>query len=118
MARVSQSSAGRSSVNIAGPIDVESTGFDTLAPGSPTQIAVGVTSTPLLAANPNRSYAHIFNNSGQPIYIQYAVNAALNQGIKIYPNSLYTLDFNNLWLGSISAISAEPGLLIDILEGE
>lgn len=117
MSRVSQSSAGRSSINVTGPVEVESTGFDTLSGGSPGQITVGITSVTVLAANPNRKYAHISNNSGQTIFIQYAVTASVNQGIKIPNNTLFTLDFNNLWLGSIDAIGVEPGLLIDILEG-
>lgn len=117
MARVSQSSAGRSSVNVSGPVDVESSGFDTLS-SAPTQVTVNLVSVELFAANPNRKYAHISNNSGHTIFIQYAVSAVLNQGIKLAPNTLYTLDFNNLWLGSVNAISDVSGLLIDILEGE
>lgn len=117
MSRVSQSSAGRSSVNIAGPIDVEVVGFDTLT-NPPGQIDVGLTTTILLIANPNRKYAHIVNNSGNPIFIQYDTSAALNQGIKIPPNTLYTIESTNLWLGSVNAIGVAGSQLIDILEGE
>lgn len=96
----------------------QANGFGGLSPGSPGQIPVGTTSVLLLAANPNRKYAHIANNSGQNIYIQYQVGAALNQGIKIPPNGLYTIESSNLWLGIINAIGVASNQLIDILEGE
>lgn len=117
MSRVSQSSAGRSSVNIAGPIDVEIVGFDTLT-APPGRVDVGLTSVLLFAANPDRKYAHIVNNSGQTIYIQYSTSASLGQGIKLPPNTLYTIESNNLWLGQINAIGVSASQLIDILEGE
>lgn len=117
MSRVSQSSAGRSSVNIAGPIDVEIVGFDTLT-NPPGQVTVGLTSITLFTANPNRKYAHIVNNSGLDIYIQFLNNAIFGQGIKLAPNTLYTIESTNLWLGQINAIGVSASQLIDILEGE
>lgn len=101
-------------LNVNAEID---NGFNTLGV-SPTQISVGLTSTQLFAANTNRKYAHVSNNSGQTIYIQYQAAAVLNQGIKIPPNTLFTIESNNLWLGVINAIGMTPGQLIDILEGE
>lgn len=115
MSRVSQSSAGRSQVNIAGTVPVESIGFDV---ANPSQITVGLTSTQLFAPNPNRQYAHISNNSGDTIYIQYTNPAVLNQGIKLPPNTFYTIEFNNLWLGAVNAVGVVSSQLIDILEGE
>lgn len=117
MSRVAQSSAGRSQVTIAGPIDVEQTGFDTLT-NPPGQIAVGLTSTLVLAANPNRKYAHIMNNTGDNIYIQYSIGAVLGQGILVPNRTLYTIETTNLWLGIINAIGVTGSQLIDILEGE
>lgn len=116
MSRV-QSSSSNSKVSVIGPIDVDQIGFDTLT-NPPGQIAVGLTTTVLLIANPNRKYAHIVNNTSDAIYIQYSTNAALNQGIKIPPNTLYTIESNNLWLGSINAVGVSGSQLIDILEGE
>lgn len=92
-------------------------GFSALSPGYPTQVAVGTTSVPLIAANTNRKYLHFFNNSSQPIYIQYQVSAALNQGIRINSGTFFTLDSDNLWLGSINGIGFIAGQLIDVLEG-
>lgn len=117
MSRVSQSSAGRSQVNVSGPVDVEAVGFDTLT-NPPGQISVGLTTTILLVANPDRKYAHISNNSGNPIFIQFNTAAALNQGIKIPAFGLYTIESTNLWLGSINAVGIVASQLIDILEGE
>ncbi len=111
MSRIGTSSSGGAQVT-------ENTGFSSLSAGSPGQVAVGLNSTTLLAANPNRSYAHIYNNSGNPIYIQYSAAAALNQGVKIPPNGFFTIETNNLWLGAINAIGVTNNQLVDILEGE
>ena len=111
-------------VNSAGALEVAGTftsissGFSTITPGYPTQIAVGTTSKQLFAANANRVYAHIFNNSAQMIWIQYEVSAAMNQGVRINPGSFFTLNSDNLWLGIINAIGLVSGQLIDVLEGE
>lgn len=114
MSRVTQSSSGRSSISVTGPVDVDS-GFDT---GTPAQIDVGTTSIELFAANPDRKYAHIMNNSGLPIYVQYASPAAIGQGIIVRNNTLYTIEFNNLWLGSVNAVGVASSQIIDVFQGE
>lgn len=103
-------------VQVTGTLTVVQ-GFSTLSPGYPTQVSVGVTSVLLIAANTARKYFHIFNNSSQPIYIQYQVSAALNQGIRINSGTFFTLDSENLWLGTINGIGFIAGQLIDVLEG-
>lgn len=115
MSRVTQSSSGRSNVSITGPVEVDSSGFDT---GTPAQVTISTNSIELFAANPDRKYAHIMNNSGQTIYIQYASPAAIGQGIIVRSNTLYTIDFNNLWLGSVNAIGVAASQIIDIFQGE
>lgn len=109
-------------VTSSGQIEVTGTltigqGFNALSPGYPTQVAVGISSIQLIASNANRKYFHIFNNSSQPIYIQYQVSAALNQGIRINSGTFFTLDSENLWLGAINGIGFIAGQLIDVLEG-
>lgn len=114
-------SSGNSISSTGGALDVNissDTGFDTLTPGTPTQVSVNTNSTLLFSANPNRKYAHIVNNSPDLIYIQYQVSAALNQGIKISSGGFYTIESNNLWLGIVNAIGVMSNQLIDILEGE
>lgn len=103
--------------NTSGGVTPGSEGFSTITPGFPTQINVGTNSTQLFAANPSRLYGHIFNNSAQPIYIQYQVSAALYQGIKINQGTFFTLELDNLWLGIVNAIGFIPNQLIDVLEG-
>lgn len=92
-------------------------GFDTISPGYPTQVPVGTASVTIIAANPLRKYAHVANNSGEAIFIQFKVSAALNQGVKIGPGGFYTLEEINLWRGDVNAIGLMAGQLIDVLEG-
>lgn len=91
---------------------------DSFSSGSPTQVSVALTTTLLLAANPNRKYAYISNNTGSTIYIQYQASATFGVGIKLPPNTLYTIETNNLWLGSVNAVSNTGSTLIDVFEGE
>lgn len=113
---VNISSVGGNAVTTSLPVSQQ--GFSNLGPGYPTQISVGTTSVQLFPANVIRKYAHIFNNSSQPIFIQYSSVAALNQGIKINSGTFFTLEVDNLWLGVVNAIGLVSGQLIDILEGE
>lgn len=110
------SSGGALDVNVVSNPGTQ--GFSIITPGFPTQVSVGTLSTQLFASNAGRKYAHIFNNSGEQIFIQYSVSAALNQGIRIPAGSLYTLETTNLWLGSVNAIGVISNQLIDVLEGE
>lgn len=107
-------------VNADGELIVASTpnGFSIISPGYPMQVNLGTTSAVLVAANPSRKYAHIFNNSSEAIFIQFQSSAALNQGIKVGPGSFFTLDTINLWLGDVNGIGLMAGQLISVLEGE
>lgn len=111
---VSVTSSG--AVNIVGDLTV-SEGFETISVG-PTQISVGTTSTELLAANPNRLYAHIINNTSNPVYLQYSSAAALNQGMKLSAGGFLFISGGDLYLGIVNAIALMPNQLIDVLEGE
>lgn len=105
-------------IPVTGTFTAAPPSFSTISPGYPAQISVGTTSIQLFAANMNRKYAHIFNNSAEQIFIQYQVSAALNQGVRINPGSFFTLDSDNLWLGIVNAIGLVSSQLIDVLEGE
>lgn len=101
------------------PVSVSSAsaaGFSTPSAGFPKQTVVSTTSITLLSANANRKYAHISNNSGSPIYIQFSATAVVGQGIRINAGALYTLSGYELWLGAITAISSTPNLSIDLME--
>lgn len=91
---------------------------DSFSAGTPGQIDIGITSIQVFAANPNRKYVYISNNTQNTIFIQYSNPAVLNTGIKIPPNTLYTIETNNLWLGIVNAIGNQTSTLIDIFEGE
>lgn len=108
MSRIFSSSKGQ-----APQID----GFSELSPGFPTQISVGNSSTQLLPANEKRRYAHIFNNTQNPIYLQFQETAALNQGIKLTAGGYFVLSGGDLWLGSINAIALISNQFIDVVEG-
>lgn len=93
------------------------TGFGNATAGFPKQVPVGITSVILLPANPNRAYAHIFNNGSQPVYVQYAAPAASSQGIRLNVGSFYTISGAELWLGSVNAVTASGTVNVDVMEG-
>lgn len=67
---------------------------------------VGLVSTLVLAANPNRVDADFVNDDHEtPIYLARGNPAALNEGIKLLPGGSYHIGTNNLFLGEIYAIS-------------
>lgn len=101
-------------INVVGDLTV-SEGFETISVG-PTQISIGTVSTQLLAANANRLYAHIINNTSNEIYIQYSSAAALNQGLKLQAGGTLFVSGGDLWLGAVNAIALMPNQLIDVLE--
>lgn len=106
MARVGASSSSKVSLP----------GFSTLSPGYPTQVNVGTTSVLVLPANSDRRFAHIFNNTQHPVFIQYQSDAALNQGIRLNPGTYFELTGNDLWLGDVNAIALIDNQLLDVLE--
>ena len=96
----------------------ETTGLYT----TPTHTAptIGATSTAALAANANRLYALLVNDSDTPIYIKLGATAVANQGIRLNANGgSYELSEKegNLYTGAINAICASGGKKILVLEG-
>ena len=102
---------------VSGTVTEEQKGFSNVTAGFPTQIAVAASSTILLPANPLRVYAHISNNSGVPVYIQYSANALVGQGIKLNNTSVLFISGSELWLGEINAVSTAGTVNIDVFEG-
>lgn len=93
---------------------LESYGFST---ASNTRPLVTTTSSVVLAANANRKYAILFNNSGTQIFLKLGTTAVNNQGIRLGPNVGYEITRSNLWLGSIEAVVASGSQNLDIFEG-
>jgi hypothetical protein len=81
-------------------------------------IAVGNSSTLLIAANVNRKMAYVSNLSGVAIWIRFGDAAVLNRGIRLLNGSYYQIDSNNFWQGDVYAIKSGGGTLnIDVFEG-
>lgn len=81
------------------------TGKDTASePG--TSVAVGSTSTAVVAANPDRAELTIVNDSADPVYLRLAgTGAALNSGIRLNAGGgSYT---TTAYRGAVSAIQAD-----------
>ncbi len=92
-------------------------GWSSFGQGTPTQILVSTSSTQLLAANVNRIFARISNNSNQTIYIQYGVTAVWQQGLRLSPGASLTISTAELYNGSINAVSQSTTVAIDVIEG-
>jgi hypothetical protein len=91
------------------------TGFSTPANTTP---AITSASSVVLAANLNRKYAYVSNNTGGVVFIKLGAAAALNTGIRIANNGMYEINANNLWTGTINAIKPGAGSVnLDIFEG-
>lgn len=101
------------SLTIDGAVTV-ATGFSS---GSNTLPNATTTSSTVLAANPNRKYAYINNQSGSTIYIKLGAAAVVGQGIKLVNDSKYEITRDNLWLGTVNAITNAGTHALDIFEG-
>ena len=75
-------------------------------------------SSVILAANTNRKYVIISNQSGQNVFLRLGALAIINEGILLAPGFVYEIGFSNLWTGTINAVKAGGGaVLIDVFEG-
>lgn len=82
-------------------------------------VPVSATPTLVLPANPQRKYALLVNQSKADFWIKFDANPAVCDGIFIAKNGFaYEIDNNNLWVGSVYAISdGSPGVnLMSVLE--
>ncbi len=60
-------------------------------------------STLILSANPNRSFAVCTNIGLKTLWLGFGSRASISGGIAITPSSSYTIDQNNLWTGKVYA---------------
>lgn len=85
---------------------------------SNTRPAINNVSAVLLAANTNRKYVMIFNQSGATIFIKMGATAVINEGIRLANNEWYEITADNLWVGTINAIkSGAASVNVDVFEG-
>jgi len=85
-----------------------------------TAVSVGDTSTTILAANANRKYALIVNDSDTNIYLALGAAAAVNSGIRLNANGgAFEINWANLYKGAIYGIHAAAGLtkVVTVIEG-
>jgi len=85
-----------------------------------TQPSIAATTTTVLAANTNRLYALIVNDSVETVYIKLGAAAVLNQGIRL--NALggsYEMSkkFGNLYTGVINGIGTSGAAVLVVTEG-
>ena len=76
--------------------------------------------TQILAANSNRKYAYISNNSGSTVAIQFGNTTGLVStaaGLVIPTGSFYELKGNNLYTGLVYAFTANNGVSLAVTEG-
>lgn len=77
-----------------------------------TEHAVATTTAQSIAANPNRKYLLLVNDSDQIIYLGLSVAAVLNKGIRLNASGgSYEMSFllGNLFTGAVNAIHAGVG---------
>lgn len=106
------------SSDIAIPVDVQYN--STYITPAHTEASVGVTTTAVLAANADRKYALIQNDSDSNIYIMIGASAELNHGILLPPKAGYEMSaaLGNLMLGAINGISTVAARNVLVVEGE
>ena len=97
-------------------------GIDTGAYTTPTHTQPSITAatTEALAANANRLYALLVNDSVETLYIKLGAAAVLNQGIRLNANGgSYEMSkkFGNLYTGAINAIGTSGAAVLDVTEG-
>lgn len=91
----------------------------TFATASNTRVSVDNSSTvQLLAANANRKYAYIMNQTGNAMYLKLGASAVVAQGILLSNGGMYEITGENLWTGTVNAISSSPtASSLDVFEG-
>lgn len=81
-------------------------------------IAITNVSKLVLAANSNRKYAYIYNQTGGVIHIKLGATAVFGEGIRMTNNTMYEINSTNLWVGDIYAIkSGATPQNLDVFEG-
>lgn len=89
---------------------------------TPTHTApsIAAATTEALAANADRLYALLVNDSVETIYIKLGAAAVLNQGIRLNANGgSYEMsrEFGNLYVGAINGIGTSGAAVLLVTEG-
>lgn len=88
-----------------------------VTPTSPRSVAVGVTSTSVLAANPSRKGSEFENTGTTTISLGLGNAAVAGDDIVLAPSGAWNgLISGVLWLGSVNAISSAAGGTLAVVE--
>lgn len=85
-----------------------------------TAPSIGVATTAALAANANRKYALIINDSDTVIYLKIGAAAVLNEGIRLNAQGgsyEMSVGYGNLDTRAINAISSVAAKVLLVTEG-
>lgn len=86
---------------------------------SNTRVSVdNSTTVQLLAAAATRKYAYVANNTLYKMWLKLGASAVASQGIPLDPGGVYEITSDNLWTGTVNAISSSStAASLDIFEG-
>lgn len=104
----------------AGTNSIGTVGINGTATITHTAATIGATTGVALAANANRKYALLINDSDTAIYIKFHAAAVANQGIRINASGgSYEMSAQqgNLDVRAINAISTAAGKVLLVAEG-
>ena len=83
-----------------------------------TRTLVGVASTNVLAANANRIFAELVNDSDNVIYLALGTPAVMNRGIRLNANGgEFEIGLTNLYTGAVTAIAGVAASNLTVSEG-
>jgi len=83
-----------------------------------TKIAVGSSSTTILAANTNRNFAVFVNDSDETLYLELSATAVMNEGIRLNANGgAYEINLENMYTGIVTGICSSGSKNITVTEG-
>jgi len=85
-----------------------------------TAVTIGSSTTAVLAANANRTYVLLVNDSDAVVYVKLGAAAAMNAGVRLNANGgSYEMSYNigNLYTGAINGISAAGSKVLLVTEG-
>lgn len=94
------------------PVEIKVEADNTLTAITHSVLAVTTSSQTALAANADRKYAMLINDSDTAIYLKIGTAAVANEGIRINPNGgAYEMSstIGNLYTGVINAIHGGTG---------
>lgn len=89
----------------------------TFSIGANARPTVSTTSVLILAANANRKYAYISNQSGAVIYVKLGAAAVVGEGIRINNDGFFEITVDKLWTGDVFAIRNAGSGAVDVFEG-